>query len=268
MSGLDAFESTTLFFMLVVWWGNPFDTNGTSSKVMRKRYDKFKGRLKFIPARVVAPIWFLMYSLVAISLWLYLNYSTTEKHEDRHMFYDAIVGLMIANYFVSKLWTMLFFTLQNYWLGAIDGFLMFVSAAAIEILLWFHIHGNDQGKLYTSAILFIPYVLWTFYNSILSIDIAANNTSKSLLQSRRFTTLGRESEFSDEDPEEEMEEITSSVRPRKARGILKQNRGRSRIRPAERKTYQTRDTPQHPKARGAPRTAAARRRSRSRVPGW
>jgi tryptophan-rich sensory protein len=188
MAGLDGFEATTLFFFLVAWWVNPFDTNGTSSKVMRKRYRNYKARLKIIPGWLFGPIWFILYTIIAVSMWLYFNYASTEKHEDHHHFYDAILALMIANYVLNKLWTMFFFTLQNYWLGAIDAVLIFLTALALEILVWFHNNGDVQGAIYASGALLIPYVIWTLYAAVLSIEIAIRNHSESFFG---YQTLGR-----------------------------------------------------------------------------
>jgi tryptophan-rich sensory protein len=175
MTGLDAFEATTLFFFLVAWWVNPFDTNGTSSKVMRKRYRNFKASTKFLPGWLFGPVWFILYTAIAIAMWLYFNYAHTEKHEDHHHYYDAVLGLMIANYVLNKLWTMLFFTMRNYWLGAIDAVLIFLTGLTIEILVWIHNDGDDKGHIYAAGALLIPYVLWTLYASILSIEIAIRN---------------------------------------------------------------------------------------------
>ncbi|MHA1684270.1 MAG: TspO/MBR family protein [Promethearchaeota archaeon] len=179
MTGLDAFEATTLFFFLVAWWVNPFDTNGTSSKVMRKRYRNFKTYTKFLPGWIFGPVWFLLYTIMAISMWLYFNYANTEKHDEHHHYYDAMLGLMLIHYILTKLWTMLFFTIQNYTLGAIGGILIFLTAAILEILVWIHNNGDHQGKIYTAGALLIPYVIWSFYTMVLSIDIAINNTSVS-----------------------------------------------------------------------------------------
>lgn len=177
MAGLDAFEATTLFFFLVSWWINPFDTNGTSSKVMRKRYRNFKAYTKFLPGWLFGPIWFILYTIMAISMWLYFNYASTEKHDEYHHYYDAILGLMIAHYILNKLWTMLFFTMQNYWMGAIDASLIFLTGLTLEILVWIHNNGDHKDSIYAAGSLLIPYVIWTLYAAILSIDIALNNTS-------------------------------------------------------------------------------------------
>jgi tryptophan-rich sensory protein len=177
MAGLDAFESTTLFFFLVAWWVNPFDNNDISSKVMKKKYRRFKSSLK-LSENVFGPVWFVLYTLIAISMWLYFNYAHTEKHEDHHHYYDAVLGLMIANYILNKIWTMLFFSMQNYWLGAIDAVLIFLTGLTIEILMWIHNDGDDKGYIYAAGGLLIPYVLWTLYASILSIEIAIRNKGK------------------------------------------------------------------------------------------
>lgn len=190
MAGLDAFEATTLFFFLVAWWVNPFDTNGTSSKIMRKRYRNFKACSKFIPGWLFGPVWFLLYSMMAVAMWLYFNYAHTEKHEDHHHYYDAIIGLMIVHYVLNKIWTMLFFTMQNYILGAADAVLIFLTAATLEVLVWIHNDGDNQGAIYAAGALLIPYALWTFYAMVLSIEIAIRNPSASFFATERVTVAG------------------------------------------------------------------------------
>jgi tryptophan-rich sensory protein len=247
MAGLDAFEATTLFFFLVAWWTNPFDTNGTSSKVMRKRYRNLKGHIKFIPGWLFGPIWFILYSMVAVAMWLYFNYASTEKHEDHHHYYDAILGLMLVHYVLNKLWTTLFFTLQNYWLGAIDAVLIFLTGATLGVLVWIHNDGDNQGSIHAAGGLMIPYVLWTLYATILSIDIAISNRSEFF--SRPVSTRIDTAVYDDLSVDEEMQRLpmTDAVAyvdeqgklahrtPARARVPTEQRRRRGKSRAAARK---------------------------------
>ncbi len=220
---MDAFEWGTLFFMLVSWWVNPFDTNGTSSKVMGKRYRNFKARTKIVPVWFLGPIWFVLYTLVAVSLWLYLNWSPTEDEDDSaHSFYGAIFGLMIGHYIFAKLWTMLFFTMKTYWVGALDAFLSFLSALAIGILLW--IRNGWGSPVIVAGILFIPYVVWTAYVTILSLDIAIHNGSESFL-ARGMEKIETRKMLAQREEHEEEEELREERRGRDTR------RRRSRSRP-------------------------------------
>jgi tryptophan-rich sensory protein len=139
---------------------------------MQKRYKDFKTTLpKLVPSWAFGPIWSILYVLIAISSWIYLNYSDTETH-GHHKYYDAVNGLLLANYVLNVSWTAIFFGFSLYWLGTITAFFIFGSAVAIAAI--YLIHSGMSVIVIVGFALFIPYALYSLYAFILAFDISWN----------------------------------------------------------------------------------------------
>lgn len=176
---MDSFEWATLFLYLVAWWvpiivGLYTRTMSSISSTMsmQKRYKDFKTTLpKLVPSWAFGPIWTILYTMIAISSWIYLNYSDTKTH-GHHEYYDAVNGLLLANYVLNVSWTAIFFGFNLYWLGTITGFFIFASAAAIAAI--YFIHSGISAIIIAGFVLFIFYVLYSLYAFILAFDISWN----------------------------------------------------------------------------------------------
>jgi tryptophan-rich sensory protein len=185
---MDAFEWSTLFLYLVAWWlptiiglytsTMSMFSEETGKRSMRRRYAEFKTTLpKLVPSWAFGPIWAIIYTLIAISSWIYLNYSDTEMSDHHGAYFDAVNGLLLANYVLNMSWTSIFFGFSLYWLGTLVGLLIFLSALAIEVLMW--IHSGLSAITVVGALLFIPYVAYSGYAFILALDISINNSISS-----------------------------------------------------------------------------------------
>lgn len=195
---MDDFEWATLFLYLVAWWlpiiiglyttGMMMMSNSSSSSTgktgrsnntnsMAARYKGFKTYLpKLVPSWAFGPIWAVIYTTVALSAWMYLNFSDTKNGGTTHeIYYDSVNGLLLANFVLNMSWTAVFFGFSLYWTGTLVGLLIFLSALTIEILMWFH--SGLSAVTITGAVLFIPYVIYSGYAVILALDVAINNNN-------------------------------------------------------------------------------------------
>lgn len=177
---MDAFEWSTLFLYLVAWWIPTIIGLYTSTmsmfsekKSMKQRYEDFETFLpKIVPGWAFGPIWAVLYTLIGISSWMYLNWSDTELHDDYQGYYDAVHALLLGNYVLNVAWTSVFFGFSLYWLGTIMGFFIFASALVIAVLMW--IHSGLSAITVLGAVFFIPYVFYSGYAFILALDISIN----------------------------------------------------------------------------------------------
>lgn len=186
---MDAFEWATLFLYLVAWWlpiiiglytsTMSMISEESGKKSMRDRYKKFKTVLpKIVPSWAFGPIWAIIYTMIAVSSWIYLNFSDTEMSDHYEIYYDSVNGLLLANFVLNISWTSVFFGFNLYWLGTFIGLLIFLSALTIEILMW--IHSGLSAITIVGSVLFIPYVIYSGYAFILAFDISMNVTLKSM----------------------------------------------------------------------------------------
>ena len=178
---MDAFEWATLFLYLVAWWvpiiigmyvsAMSMFSEETGKRSMRKRYKEFKTFLpKLIPGWAFGPIWSILYTMIAFSSWVYLNYSDTEMSDSYEGYFDAVNALMLVNYMLNMSWTSIFFGFSLYWLGTLVGFFVFITALAIEVLMW--IHSGLSATTVVGAVIYIPYVVYSGYAFILAFDVS------------------------------------------------------------------------------------------------
>lgn len=226
---MDAFEWLSLIGFLVVWWTNPFDS-GSSSYHMRRKYRVMKTRFPKPPGWIFLPVWSVLYTLIAVSLWLYLNYSPTENRGSKGRIYDALFGLSIANYVLNKIWTLIFFTMERYWIGTIDAALVTLSAAAMEFLLWYR---NGLGaSVFVASVLFIPYCLWSIYATFLSVDIAVHNSGVSSLIAQtkeRVVSSSSSAKMAETDVHMQELDLRMTKQQRRRRGGGQQRRNRQPV---------------------------------------
>jgi hypothetical protein len=193
MHNLTDFEWLSLFALFVAWTVNPFDGKWFGGKKARRRYRDLKTSLIKIPSYILSVTWFVMFCVVATSMFLYLNFSRQKIH-DRTL-YDATLAIgLIVNYFLVKT---LYYVLINrgYYLWSVaHAVLVCLSACAVEVLIWIHF-GNNENNI-AAGILYGIYVVWTVVTIIGTIDIAYNNTSKSFFGFEEIDPME-----TDDDPE-------------------------------------------------------------------
>lgn len=113
------------------------------------------------PSRVFAPVWSVLYAMMAISLGLVL---AAPPHGDRRRALWAM-GVQLA---LNAAWTPLFFGLQSPLLGFIDILALWLSSV-IAIAAVARVSG-------LGALLLVPSLLWVSFAVVLNGVIMALNT--------------------------------------------------------------------------------------------
>lgn len=167
---MDRFEWLSLWLFLAVFWIVDFlfyTYWGTS-----RRYNSLKTFLIPKPPGWIFPlVWNVLYPLTAVSIWLYLNWTTDDR-----TIYDAVLALALANYALNKAWYPLFFGFGWLWLAFLDAVLLWSTATAVLVLLWVDTQNNGDTS-YVAAGLYIPYFLWLTFATFLNLDLAWNNST-------------------------------------------------------------------------------------------
>lgn len=97
------------------------------------------------PPGIVFPIaWFILYTLMGISLYMILESTSINK--------DAALTIYIIQLIVNSLWTLIFFGFNNFLLGIF--WIIFLIILVILMIITFY----RINKL--SGLLQIPYLLW------------------------------------------------------------------------------------------------------------
>jgi translocator protein len=114
------------------------------------------------PNRLFAPVWTILYLMIAVSGWLVWQ---------KVGFAGATLPLAVfaLNLVLNGAWTPLFFGLHRIDLGAFDIVLVWLSIIA-TIVLFFPIH-------VTAALLLLPYLVWVSFATALNFDIWWRNRS-------------------------------------------------------------------------------------------
>ena len=116
----------------------------------------------FSPNKIVFPIaWSILYILIAISGYLYLN--NAESKEDR------IKGLTIyyIGLVINAFWTFLFFTLDLKLFAAIWLGLLYIVSASNYVIFY--------KKSKKSGYLLIPYLIWLLFALYLNVGTVILN---------------------------------------------------------------------------------------------
>ena len=109
------------------------------------------------PGWLFGPVWILLYLLMGVAL--YLIWNTGEQSRSR----DIALALFFIQLGLNILWSFLFFYLQNPLLGFIE---ILVLLVFIVLTAW-RFFGLNQ----LAGILFIPYILWVSFASVLNFFI-------------------------------------------------------------------------------------------------
>lgn len=113
------------------------------------------------PNAVFGPVWTMLYSFMAIALFLVWNTKAerTKKESAYRIFYIQL--------FLNLLWSITFFGLQQPLLGLV-----------VIILLWISIKKTIQAFLpikKAAGYLFYPYLAWVSFAALLNFSIAVLN---------------------------------------------------------------------------------------------
>lgn len=113
------------------------------------------------PAYVFAPVWTILYWMIAIAGWrIYIYKGLSEKKRKAFVIYAIQFGLNV-------LWSLCFFFLRNPLLGLID-----IVALLIAIFLNIKVFYQIERL---AGMLLIPYFIWTFYAALLNFTIWSLN---------------------------------------------------------------------------------------------
>ncbi|MBL8160281.1 tryptophan-rich sensory protein [Candidatus Saccharibacteria bacterium] len=112
------------------------------------------------PNWVFGPVWTLLYTLIGISL--YLVWSAKTKHSKRNAY--LAFGIQLA---LNALWSLVFFGLQQPWLGV-----GVIIALLVMIILTMREFWPIRRY---AAYLLVPYLLWVCFATCLNIAVALLN---------------------------------------------------------------------------------------------
>lgn len=109
-----------------------------------------------LPSSFFAPVWIILYILIAISISILLtsNYIRYEKEYLKALLY---------NYIFNQLYQFFFFSLENIFLGFVDAVLNFITS------LFLYYETKELNK--KASYFLIPYVFFSLYAVILSLSI-------------------------------------------------------------------------------------------------
>ncbi|MCF7835883.1 MAG: tryptophan-rich sensory protein [Candidatus Marinimicrobia bacterium] len=106
------------------------------------------------PSWVFGPAWVLLYFLMGISIYLIWNNPQKTK---------CVVALFWVHLFFNAIWSIIFFGLQNPFWAFVDIIIIWLFIIVLMVKFW------KISKW--STYLFIPYLLWVSFASILNFSI-------------------------------------------------------------------------------------------------
>jgi len=109
------------------------------------------------PNWIFAPVWTFLYICIAIAGWRIWNRSP----DSRAM--KIWIGQLVLNW----LWSPVFFTLHLLWPAAV------VILTIAALIVWFIVEAGKKDRI--AAVLFVPYLAWVSFASLLNISIAILN---------------------------------------------------------------------------------------------
>lgn len=109
------------------------------------------------PSWIFGPVWTLLYVLMGISFYLVWK-SDVDKNKKR-----IAMVMFFGHLILNTLWSIIFFGLNNPFFAFIEIVILWISIL-ITAFLFFHIK-----KI--AGILFIPYIIWVSFASVLNFSI-------------------------------------------------------------------------------------------------
>ncbi|MCY7752893.1 tryptophan-rich sensory protein [Bacillus haynesii] len=111
--------------------------------------------------RLIGTIWSVLFAFISLSAALV--YATYDLRKAAAPFWITL----IINYLFNQAFSYFQFTQKNLLAAAVDSFFVAITALSLTFIAW-RIHK-------TAAILFIPYVLWSFFATYLAFTIYGMN---------------------------------------------------------------------------------------------
>ena len=116
------------------------------------------------PNWIFAPVWTILYIMIAISGWLvWKKLSGTFSQKLRSHAMRVYIEQLLANF----LWSFIFFGMRLFELALID---IYIMLGLIALNIW---HFKRISK--PAAYLLVPYILWVAFASSLNLEIVMLN---------------------------------------------------------------------------------------------
>jgi tryptophan-rich sensory protein len=125
-------------------------------------YERLKKPSWRPPNRIFAPVWSVLYLMIAVSGWLVWR----ERGFTGAALALTVYGVQLA---LNAAWTPLFFGLHRPGLGLVDIVLLWMSIVATIVLFW-PIH-------LAAALLLVPYLAWVTFAAALNFALWRLNPS-------------------------------------------------------------------------------------------
>ncbi len=109
------------------------------------------------PNWIFGPVWTLLYLLMGTAFYLILNNKKRTIHKKKAVMYYWI------QIFLNTLWSLVFFGMQT----TLGGIIIIIPLLVFIVLTM----NNAKSVSYASFLLFIPYVLWVSFATVLNISL-------------------------------------------------------------------------------------------------
>lgn len=108
------------------------------------------------PNFLFAPVWFMLYTLMAISFYLIWDNEPSPKR-------DKALALFIIQFVFNIMWSFIFFKQHEIFIAFLDIILMWLFIV-FSIVLFYKITRK-------ASLLLVPYIIWVSYATILNFAI-------------------------------------------------------------------------------------------------
>lgn len=112
------------------------------------------------PGWLFGPVWTILYGLIGLALYLVWVARPQASKRTAYWIFTAQLSLNTA-------WSMVFFGLQQPWIGVVVIILLLLAILANIALFWSHSR--------VAALMLLPYALWVTYAMALNFGIATLN---------------------------------------------------------------------------------------------
>lgn len=141
-----------LFILILI----PWFIGGLIFKFDSLFYESLNLPFFTLPNNLISISWFIIYILIAISIFIIINNENILKNRD-YMY------IIITNYIANMVFPLFFFTLRSPFLGFVISLIIFVTS----VYLYY-----ETKKIKKEASYFlIPYVIFSLYATILSMFV-------------------------------------------------------------------------------------------------
>jgi len=108
------------------------------------------------PNAVFAPVWTILYLMMAVAGWMVYERSSQELINPPMILYVIQLALNTA-------WSMLFFGLRNPGLALVEVIFLWIFIILTTISFW--------GVYWLAGLLFLPYLLWVSFATVLNFAV-------------------------------------------------------------------------------------------------